>query len=167
MDERSGIFHKSLEDTRLCISNKPKYSKLKSQMKCSQPIERVEYRSIGVRKDRQSKNSFMKSGTQTENIGILKRTNTSPGKANPADHPHTDEPVLAISTDDMILDLHSKRKNRSAIQACAQRNFTAATDQRFVIRSNSDLFISVLFASTSSSHPLVCLPMTVSRKLVE
>ena len=41
MDKRSGIFRKSLEDTRLCISNKSKYSKLKSQMKCIQPIEGV------------------------------------------------------------------------------------------------------------------------------
>jgi hypothetical protein len=121
MNERSGIFRKSFEDTGLCPldSDKPKYSKLKSQMKCSQPIEGVEYRSIGVRKDRQSKISSMKSGTQTENMGISRGTNTSPGKANPADHLHTDELVLTVSTDDMVLDLHSERKNKSAIQARA------------------------------------------------
>jgi hypothetical protein len=75
----------------------------------------------------------MKSGTQTENIGISKGTNTSPGKANPADHPHTDEPVLAISTDDMILDLHSSEKRTNLPSKLVLRK----TLLQYIIRDSS------------------------------
>lgn len=163
MNDRSAIFPKSFEDTGLCPLNseKPRYGKLKSQGKCSQPTEGVEYRSVGIREGHHNQKTYKKTSTQTENVGVLKGTSTSPAKSETTGNP--DAPFLAMSTDDMVLHLSSEKINKASIQARAEERFAPKQGPSSIIRSRSDLFISDVFAG-HKFFPSPCVAPTNDRR---